>query len=195
MALRLYLTPKVFNADPGVSAWVPKYFADGTILNGAWAGRDFDDWYLVEADLPQGDHDTVVANPDAFAFPVDLTQALTAGQVTAVQSKLEAANIPANWVTTSRTWTDVIRAVFGMMSLNQRFKGASDGAGMFQPGVTLNTTVSSLPIAVRQRLQGAADSLNLDSSGITGSSTLRDVYRTLGQQFLATPIRIGEIEV
>lgn len=186
MALRLYFVPKVLSGE----VYVPKYFGDGTVA-ASWSARDFDDMYLVAADLSSGDHTTVSGQPDATALPASLTGNLTAGQVTAVQTKLEAANMPANWVSTSLTWTQVLRVVCGMIQLNQRFKGNNDGAGIFRDSISLSSTVGDLPAQVRQRLQDAALSLGLDIASITLSTTLRVAYRTLGEQFATIPVRIG----
>lgn len=187
MALRLYFVPKVLDGD----TYRPKYFTDGTIAVTPWSAMDFDDWYLIAADLSSGDHTAVNGQPDAMALPANLSGTLSAGQVTTVQTRLEAANIPANWVDTSYTWRQVLRIVCGMMKLNQRFKGGNDGAGIFQPGINLNSTVGDLSSQVRTRLTDAAVSLGLDIQGITLSTTLRAVYRNFGGQFLAIPLQIG----
>lgn len=191
MALRLYFVPKALVGTD----YVPKYFTDGTIVATTWGSRDFDDWYLVAADLSSGDHATITGEPDALALPANLVATLTAGQVTAAQAKLEAANIPANWVDTTLTWTQVVRVVYGMISLNQRFKGNNDGAGIFRSGISLGSTIGDLPSNVRQRLQDAAVSLGMDTSGVTLSSTLRSVYRDLGGQFAAVPVQIGALTI
>ena len=195
MAARLFFAPKVSLTDPNNPEpyMGPKYFADGTVAPTQWASLDFDTYYLVSADLPAADITLINSQADASVLPVNLDTNLTAGQVTAIQNRLEGMNMPANWVSTSDTWRGVLRVIGGMIRFNQRFKGHGDGAGMFQPGITLSSTVGDLPVGVRQRLNNAATSLGLDTSGITLSTTLRAVYRNLGQQLQNIPLTIGQV--
>lgn len=174
MAFRLYLVPKVLDVD----VYKPKYFADGTI-SGSWPGVDYDDWYLMGADLSGADEAVLTAQSDVTALPADLSATLTAGQVAAVQTKLEAANIPAGWVDTSYTWLRVVRTVVGMIQFTQRFKGRHH-ARLLGGAITLNSTVGDLSVNVRQKLQEAAESLDLDVSGVTLSTTLRAMLKQLG---------------
>lgn len=187
MAFRLYLVPKVQVLD----TFVPKYFGDDT-LSVAWSGIDYDDWYLVGADLSAGDHTAVAGEPDAMALPADLSATLTAGQVTTVQTRMEAANLPAGWVDTSVTWRQVMRVVCGMMQLTQRFRG-KHRAGFWGGGITLNSTVGDLSPTARQRLQEAAESMGLDVAGVTLATTLRAVLKNLGTQLQDRPITLGTL--
>jgi len=195
MAFRLYITPVVGTGAIGNSRR-PKYFmsdASGTgnvgIVHPAtgWSAMDygFEPWMVVGADCSVSDDNLLVGEPDAFALPVDLAPNLTAQQVTNVQNKLEAINVPAGWVNTSLTWIQVVRTVLGMFSLIQRYAGIHGLNGLFSGGIALGTTINQLPAGVRQDLLAAATSLELDTSGITGTSTLRNALKQLADQMQA----------
>jgi hypothetical protein len=189
MAFRLYLVPKILSGD----VYKPKYFADGSIA-GNWSGIDYDDWYLMGADLSGADEATLTAQADVTALPSDLSATLTTGQVTAVQTKLEAANIPAGWVDTSYTWLRVVRIVCGVIRFSQRFNGRNHGR-LLGGGITLDSTVGDLSANARAKLQEAAESLDLDSSGVTLATTIRALLRNLAGQLEDQPVQFGTISV
>jgi hypothetical protein len=128
---------------------------------------------VVGADLSTSDDNLVVGKPDAFALPFDLAPNLTAQQVTNVQAKLEAINVPAGWVTTSLSWITVVRTVLGMFSFIQRYGVEYANANVvvapsiFTGGVSLATTFGSLPQAVQNAIIAAAQSFNISTAGLT----------------------------
>ena len=190
MAFRLYLVP-ISTAVDGTR--FPKYFLDKTIANSTWAMIDYgiEPWALVCGDLSPTDDATIVGKADAFGLPTDLSPVLTAGQVTAIQNKLEAINLPADWVSTSLTWVQVVRIVCGIMGLLQRYMFYAGATSLFTGSVTLTTTIGALPLNARTNLLNAATDLNLDVSSITGSTTIRQALGIVGQQFAAIPLRLA----
>lgn len=193
---RLYIVPVVGAGLIKGDARRPKYFlsaADGTGTAGVvplgWSAMDygFEPWMVVGADLSVSDDNLIIGEPDAFAVPFDLAQTLSSAQVTGVQAKLEAINVPAGWVTTSLTWLTVVRTVLGMFTLMQRYAGMHGANGLFSGIVNLNSTVSSLAAGVRQDFLAAATSLGLDTSGILGTTTIRQALKLLADQLSAQP--------
>lgn len=191
MAFRLYIVP-VVGAGTKVSPRRPKYFnsVDGVIAAGAtWSAQDYglEPWMVVAADLSTSDDNLVVGEPDAFALPFDLSTTLSAAQVTSVQTKLEAINLPAGWVATSLTWLQVVRVVLGMFSFMQNYQAVNVGNGgtgqLFTGGVTLATTFGALAAQQRADLATAAANLSLTTNGISGTTTLRVALKTLADQF------------
>lgn len=181
MAFRFYIVPAT-GAGTFQSPRGPKYFIDGTV-SGDWDAKDYgpEAWMIVYSNLSAGDDALLVSQPDAFALPFDLDQTLTAGQVTSVQAKLEAINMPSAWVNTSRTWRYVLKATLGIISFMQHFR-AFNLSRLFSGAVSLDTTYNALPLAVRNALLQTAQDMNLDTSGITGASTIRQILRAVGQQ-------------
>jgi hypothetical protein len=188
MSFRLYIVPKIGDGTKA-NPWRAKYFADNTLSpRPTYSSMDygFEPWFVVGADLSAPDHSTIAGEPDAFALPTDLDATLTVGQVTSVQNKLEAINVPAGWVNTSLTWRAAVRIVLGMFSFIQRL-GALLNAGQtlgvpFFGTVNLSTTISQLSGGTVTALQQAAVDLNLSTTGIVGSTTLRSALKTLADQ-------------
>lgn len=196
MATRLYLIPAI-GTGTDKDARRPKYFTDGTVtVIGELNVMDYgaEPWFIVSADLSPAHEATVIAQPDASAVPADMNTFLTAGQVTAVQNRLELMNIPTLWVNTSLTWIEVVRIVLGMFVFMQRFT-AIHGGPVFLGGVTLNTTVSQLSVGVRNELTTAATSLGLAIDGITLASTIRAVLKVLADQLRVRPVSLGSVSV
>lgn len=176
---RVYLVPVVTD---GNGSRAPKYFSDGAIVPRGWSGVYYgiENWALVGANLSAADDAVVVGAADGFGLPYDLTQTLTAGQVAAVSTRLEAAKIPAQWVTTSLTWRQVLRTTIGMSMILQRLSGVN--ATNFFGVTTLDGTISALPAGVRTDLLAVADAFGLDRSGITGTTTIRQALMITGEQ-------------
>jgi hypothetical protein len=149
----------------------------------------FEPWFVVGANLDVSSDNLVVGKPDAFALPFDLAPHLTGAQVTSVHDKLEAINLPGDWVNTSLTWLQVVRIVFGVISYMQRFAAVFAGAGggtvpaIFTGGRTLNSTFGSLPALVQTAMISAAQSLGIPTTGLTGSTTLRAILRNMATFF------------
>jgi hypothetical protein len=199
MAFRLYLVP-VIGAGTSPDPRRPKYFDTATV---SWAGMDygFEPWMLVGADLAPADDAALVAQPDAMALPFDLSPTLTAGQVTTVQTKLEAANLPAGWVTTALTWRAVVRIVCGMFQFLQRYGRVFADANGFAPPsifggtVTLNTTFGALPAAVQNALVDTAISFEIPTTGLTAGTTLRTILRAMADHFDPLPLVLAGVAI
>lgn len=196
MATRLYLVP-ITGAGTRTDPRAPKYFRDGTIPTVAVltaAPYGFEPWVVVTADLPDDDRETVVAKSDAFLIPADLDVTLSTGAVISVSNKLEAINIPAGWVNTTLTWRDVMRTVLWMSAFMQRFT-ALNVSRLFTGGVTLTSTVASLPAPVRANLAQAVTDLGLAAAGVTGGTTLRAGLKALAVQSQDRPYILGALTI
>lgn len=191
MAYRLYLVP-IIGAGVKGDPRRPKYFADGTITAN-WAGMDYgiEAWMLVVADLSTQDDLTVTGKPDAFAMPFDLSQPLTAQQVTNVQNKLEAINLPAGWIDTTYTWQQVVRIVCGILSFMQRFSALNSNVSLFSGGVTLSTRMNQLPAGIVTLLQQAATDLQLSTTNIVNNTTIRAALKDFGTQLKDRPYNLN----
>jgi hypothetical protein len=145
---------------------------------------------LVCADTDAATHAIFAALPRVIQLPADLDQNLSAGAVNTVEAALEARNIPAHWVSTSLTYRQVLRVVAGMFQFAQVYH-AQHTLNLFRGGVNLNTRVNQIPQAERNRLSSAAQTAGLDTSGITGTTTVRQILRSLGEQWLERPVYLG----
>jgi hypothetical protein len=177
MATQLYVMP-ITGTGTGADPRRPKY-ADTDLAGTDWSAMDFGNEPVVlvatETNAALG------AEVDVTTIPLNLDQNLTAGAVTTVQNKLEAFNIPADWVSTSLTYRQVVRRVCLGFQLWQRCQGLGLTT-LFTGGVTLSTTFGSLPVGVRTTLQNAAVSLGLNTSSLTGASTIRQIINAIVPQ-------------
>lgn len=203
MAVRICLVPVVGTGIGSASARRPKYFADGGLPTRVeWGGTDygFEPWMIVSADLDAGNVTFLQAQADASLIPEALDATLSAGQVTATQTYLEAMHLPAEWVTTAFTWRTVIRTVLGVFRFMARYaavyaQATGSTAPIFTGGVDLTRTVGSLALPVRTALSDTSDQLGLDRSGVTGATTLRQLLRDIGAQMAAVPQGVGAMVV
>jgi NADH/NAD ratio-sensing transcriptional regulator Rex len=107
-------------------------------------------------------------------------------KLAAMQTALEALNLPAQMLTTATTDRLVIRGIMAIFSVAQCMQGK--GFNIFSAGVTLSTQLSALPVAARQALQDCAAFLGYDETGITLASTVRQLLTKLVQQASPSPM-------
>lgn len=198
MALGFYIVP-IATLGGRLESRFPKYFYDGTI-SFAYELRmvdyGFEPWMIVAADLSAPDHATISGKPDAYALPFDLTANLTAGQVTSVQNKLEAINLPAGWVTVLMKWSDVLRTVLHMFQFMRVLTvnlSPEDGppVRLFGGSVTLATRINQLPINVVNTLKSSATSIGLVTDLVTGPTTIRATLKIVADQMTVKPFDLG----
>lgn len=184
--MALFLSPK---AGTGIypDAFRPKYIDPGSLGEGlditGWAAMDygFEALFLVKADLTAAQRTALSAQTDVLVVPTNLDSTVSAAAINRIQTTLEAANLPAEWVTTSITYRQVLRRVRRIISFMQRWQGLF-GDRVFVNGITLDTRWNQLSTETQQRLRAVAQDLNLDASSITNNSTLRQILRVVADQ-------------
>lgn len=187
-AYRVYLVP-LCATNCGTPPAAVRYFGTAPELVGVNKTLSVsEDFAIVYADVTPGQHTFLNAQADVLAAPLNLDANLTGAQVAALQTYLEARNAPANWVTTAETPRSALRQIAWMGQVLRRLKRLN--GRLFGGGVTLATTFSELPLAVRNALRQAAEDLQLDTTGMTGATTLRQILRALGQQKASVPIQL-----
>jgi hypothetical protein len=170
-----------------LSAFRPKYVDPGSLgvgLDiGAFASLDYgtEPIYLLRAELTQEQRTALQSQPDVMVVPANLDATVSALALTTIQAKLEAANLPAHWITTDMTYRQVLRGFRRVLTFMQRWQGLGF-ARLFASGVTLDTRLNQLTATQRQRLSAVADDLGLDSSGVTNTMTLRQVLKLIADQ-------------
>lgn len=179
VALRFYIVPKIGSgtfADP----FRAKYIRDLAI---PYSAMDYglENTFLAAVNVTAAQNTSLSSNLDVIAIPqnIDATIGLTA--LGTVQSKLEDLHVPSEWVTTSNTYRDVIRAVGKLFQFMQRFH-ARQLRTFFESGITLDTRMNELTANQRTALADTSDSFGLDRSAITNTTTVRQALRILFQQ-------------
>lgn len=177
-SLRFYVVPVELNAK---GHRVPKYVRSMG-LESSQMDYGLDDTFLVACpSITDAQHTTLAANIDVIAIPQNLDAQIGLTALSTVQSKLEGLRIPADWVTTSHTYRDVIRVTGKVFQLMQRFHGMQLRT-FFESGITLDTRINQLTQAQRQALVDAATSLGLDTSSVTGPMSLRQALKIIADQ-------------
>jgi hypothetical protein len=187
-ACHLYIVPQIGTGSGG-DAYRPKYAGD---LPVSWSGIRYgrEGFWLVAADVSTAQDNAATAQPDVIRLPDNLD--LTIGvNLTTVQNRLEAINIPSGWVSAGMTYRSVLRTVVHMMFFFQRFLSVNKVYTAFLSGaVSLDTTFNSLSATNKKRIQDTAASFGIDTSGIS-SSTLRQILKAVADTFQDRPIPLG----
>jgi hypothetical protein len=189
VAKKLYLVPMVFS-DRGRPCWYPKYLSGSGV---SWAGiRWFGTdpaTYLIMADVTPAQDTQLSGRPDVTALPnLSNIGNQIGGALSTVQARLEDLNLPADWVTSTMTYRQVLRYITAAMFLSQRMRIVLRGteepspANLFPPGVTLATRVNELSPRRRQALLQVLQEMEVDTSGLDNSSTMRAVIRRVAEQ-------------
>lgn len=168
-------TAEHFGATPGVQSVAMMPFGN-------------EGHYLVAVEAEADVHTALAALPNVLALPEDLDSRITG--VTALRSALEARNMPAHWITTSLTYRQALRGLAGMFQFAGIYH-AETGLRLFRAGIDLTTRMNQIPAAERTRLTEVAAKTGLDTSGVAGTTTVRQLLKLLGDQWLDRQIYLG----
>lgn len=184
---RVYLVPKIGDGQSPDTAFRPKYtdldsLGAGWNLNGRWTSLDYgaENLFMLVAQVTAEEHTLLNAQTDVLAVP-DLDNQVSGPAIPVIESKLEAANLPGDWVNTSMTYRQVCKRVRKIVSFMQRYFGEYADS-IFAGGLTLDTRINQIPQARRQRMATVAGTLGLDTSGLGGTTTIRQALRILADQ-------------
>jgi hypothetical protein len=131
------------------------------------------------------------ARADVIAAPPNLQNTVnTAQRRNAIENRLEAWGIPAQWVTLGITYATILRGVACLFMLANEMRRR--GRGLLPSGVTMSTTMAQLTPAQREVLQAACDRLGWNTEGIPGSTTVRQFLRIVALTHART-ILIGQL--
>ena len=195
--MRYYVVPKIGDGLTLATAFRPKYTDPGSLgvgwNVGPFEAMDYglEDVYFVALNLDVTQHNTLNSQPDVLAVPSPISSTVSALALNTVQTKLEAGNIPADWVTTSMTYQQVLSRVLRIVQFMQRFQGVF--GRLFAAGATLDTRINQLPVNARQALNTAAQSMGADTSSIQGTTLIRAALVIVGDQVFPQGISFGGV--
>lgn len=181
MTIRWYLLP----IETIGNARGPKYMRRRVNPDGIDATRAIVDyglmpWCIMWADVTPAQHAELISHADVrhIVAHSNIDNAIGSAAPT-VRSVLEAGDIPGTWVQSTDTWRQVLRGIFGMFLLAQRVHGRYN-VTLLPDGYTLDTTWAELPQGAKAILLDTAMYLGLDISQGSPTTTLRQIYRVLG---------------
>jgi hypothetical protein len=83
-----------------------------------------------------------------------------------------------------------------MFAFFQRYRGLTGTTGPLLGGtVTLNTQFNQLPGGVRADLIATAADMGFDTSGLSGTNTIRQILKTMADQWGSRQITLGGITI
>lgn len=148
---------------------------------------------LVAMDVTNAQHNAIKGFNDVQPIPTTFDTNLTTSAISAAETVFDFLFIPTGWLNTSRTYRDVVRYLAGMFSFNARFYSATDSNFVERASRNMEKTWAALPQDVRDDIVATMASMipPLSSDGLNGASTVRDILKTMGQQFLSRELHLG----
>lgn len=173
--LRFYLVPvETVGAARGPLYFRWRFNPSGIDCRWNFMDYGFVPYGLVCAhDITQTDRDQLVLNPDVYEFPEILDAPVADVNVDVF---FESINIPADWLTPSTTYRELLRNTAGMFQFNQRFAGISGGASLFD-SADLNTRVRQLSPQFQEWFLLTVASFGFDPAQINDNNQLRLLLR------------------
>jgi hypothetical protein len=190
MALRWYLMPAEVVLVGGRNVRRPEFLS--TIDPAApWGWLSINDnWSVGWVDLSAANHATYNASAGVLFLTADLEALLTAGQVTGVQAKLDARNLPSAWVDTTDTWRQVIKRIFGFIQCIQRYYGETTQS--LNVGVPVATVVSTLAQAVQDKLDVVASTFPGGAlPAVDHLGTVETMFMRWSDALILRPVFVG----
>lgn len=182
MAWHVYVVPVIgvgTHSDPRRAAYLSG-------MTAPYSSIDFGNQpqMLTAADVTTAQDTDLRTHNDVFLVPDDFDSSVGPGAtLNNVRSGLEARDIPGNWIVSSTHYRQILRLVFSIFFLFQRYAAvAGTNDQIIQPPITLDSTFASLSAAVQQGLITSATQFDLNTSLFTGANLLRVILKDVGDQ-------------
>lgn len=184
--VRFYLVPVEMVTLFGSQARVPKYspFSATPLVdpNTQWQGRDYgvQPTFLLAMDDTDAEDAALTARPDVTKFSDNLDTALGA-RLDAMQTAIEALNLPAQMLTAATTDRAIIRGIMGIILVAQCMQGK--GRDIFAASITLSTTMAQIAAAPRADLDACMRAVGFAAiaNAATGATTVRQLLTSISQ--------------
>lgn len=200
--VRLYIVPSEIY-DPGTTTiyYGPLYFSwrwgTGDLPKLGTVDYGFTSGFLVLAELTQVQHDWLIIQPGAFAFPdpVDLDTNIAQEDTAALRVVFETFNVPADWLTSANSYRELLHATYGIFRFAQRYtfvasqNGAPSHTYLFD-SIDLDTKFRDFPEDVQTWFSLTVADYGLDPEIIKENNDMRQMLKQAGD-YLAIPLQIG----
>lgn len=200
MAIRYYLTPaEVVDLGGGTIYRGPKYFqwrfcieCNVVPISGEAAFIDYGlmPTFLVCANVSSADHTFLAGLVDVTDVPLNIDAFVTQAALIQVQEALEGLKIPGNWVTTSHTYRQVLRAVAGLFQFAGKYH-EMHGEELVDSAINLSMTWGQVPQAKKEKVIATADFFGIDYSEVNNNWTLRQILKLLADFWQSNVFNFG----
>jgi hypothetical protein len=173
---------------PSYLKW--RFNPDG--LDVPWSCKDYgsvNNIMVCAVNAEAADLTWLAAQADVYAWPTVLDENLPQAERSAVTAYLEAAFVPANWISPSDTRRTALRTVTGMFLFMQRLTALS-GNSPLDWGITLNTQFRNLTTEQQTWLEEAAVSLGY-AWDVVSNDTIRLILKAMADAWGDQPIYFG----
>lgn len=128
----------------------------------------------------EAQHATLAAQADVSQFPAVLDDQLS-GARTTVTNRMEAFNIPGDWLKASTSYRELARSILGIFHLGQTFNRLGADR-LFPVGVTLATQYGNLEPNYRSALDASLTERGFNLSLLNTTTSMRALFRMIGEQ-------------
>lgn len=144
---------------------------------------------LITADVTPAQHSALISHNDVTAFPEDL-DTLLGSQAAELQIFLRKVDIPADWITATLTYRELIDGLSCQFQYMQRvnFYRATP---LFSRTVALELPWQDLPADARVDMQEAADSFPVSMAQISPTTLLETALTSMASQLPGWPLPLA----
>lgn len=198
--VRLYIVPsEMYDPGYGTQYFGPLYFkwrySTGDLPRLGQVHYGFVSGYIVAAELTQEQHDWLVVQPGAWAFPVDLDANIEQADMEALRARFEGFNVPSDWLTAANTYREMLHSTHGVFDFAKRYTLIAAEAGyrlqfLFDT-VDLDTRYRDFPALTQEWFEATIASYGYDPADvIKANSTMRQMLKQAGD-LIASPLQIA----
>lgn len=193
--IRFYILPVDVVTIAGQIMRGPKYlewFQNPSGLDVRWSAKDYGaiDMMMCAVDAELADHTYLAGQTDVYAFPDNLDTSPSPAELSALEDYLELAYIPAQWLSPSDTWREILRIITAMFLFMQRLTGIT-GSDPLVWGVSLNTQFRNIEQQYQDAIYEAFVTLGYDDSAIKSNWTMRVMLKNTADEWGERPIHFG----
>ena len=157
-----------------------KWRMNPTGLDVPWSCKDYgtvNNVMVCAVDADTTDLAWLSAQANVYTWPTALDENLPQQERSAVTAYLEAAFVPANWISPSDTRRESLRTITGMFLYMQRLTVL--GGNPLDWGITLNTQYDNLTVEQQGWLEQAALDLGY-AWDVAPNDTIRNILKEMG---------------
>lgn len=133
---------------------------------------------LIRTDIDPDQDELLSSKPDVITFPEVLTNNIPQNVIDNVVPKLEAYNVPMDWLDTSFTYLEALKKIARIFKVFRRLHGKFHNK-IFDQGFSLNSQFKDFSSATKSNLIDIAVEYNVDLTQYSNTTTIRIIIKAL----------------